>query len=159
MAGDNRWIDAPVTCRTAAGAYPVVTGSIVINAGATLMHLTRGRVVATLHRVNSTLIPPGETRVSMPYFLLPTMEGPLEPFFPASAAHATETGYQRGRDRGSNAAVNRMFTFPSCTRIWWKEEFQSVWPQQAREILEETQATYELAEARKAKASAMHNRL
>eukprot|EP01047_Picozoa_sp_COSAG01_P099642 COSAG01_NODE_29623_length_633_cov_1.423221_1_plen_40_part_10 len=33
-----------------------------------------------MHRVNTTLIPFGEDRVSLPFFLLPKMDGPLKPF-------------------------------------------------------------------------------
>ena len=73
VAAEGQWINAPVTCRTAEGSYnvPVIPGSVIVNTGGTLMHLSEGRYSATLHRVNTTLIPEGETRVSMPYFLLP----------------------------------------------------------------------------------------
>ena len=54
----------------------------------------RGRVVATLHRVNTTLIPAGESRVSLPFFLLPKMEGALEPFFDPSGNGERSTGYK-----------------------------------------------------------------
>ena len=79
VAGEGNWVDAPVTCRTAPGDYavPVIPGSVIVNTGGTLMHLSEGRYSATLHRVNTTLIPRGETRVSMPYFLLPKMDGDL----------------------------------------------------------------------------------
>ena len=73
VAGEGDWVNAPVTCRTAPGDYnvPVIPGSVIVNTGGTLMHLSEGRYSATLHRVNTLLIPEGETRVSMPYFLLP----------------------------------------------------------------------------------------
>ena len=82
VAAEGDWIDAPVTCRTAPGDYhvPVIPGSMIVNTGGTLMHLSEGKYSATLHRVNTTLIPEGETRISMPYFLIPKMEGDLVPF-------------------------------------------------------------------------------
>ncbi len=82
VAGEGEWMDAPVTCRTAEGDYhvPVNPGSVIVNTGGTLMHLSEGRYSATLHRVNTTLTPKGETRFSMPYFLIPKMEGDLVPF-------------------------------------------------------------------------------
>merc|ERR1712039_837831 len=100
---------------------PVIPGAVIVNSGGTLMHLSRGRVVATLHRVNATLVPTGESRVSIPFFLLPKMEGGLVPFFSDDVGdNVKRTGYQEERDRGTNAAVNRMGTFPQCTRRWWK---------------------------------------
>ena len=82
VAAEGQWIDAPVTCRTAPGEYhvPVIPGSVIVNTGGTLMHLSEGKYSATLHRVNTTLIPKGETRISTPYFLIPKMEGDLVPF-------------------------------------------------------------------------------
>ena len=80
------------------------------------MHLSEGRYSATLHRVNTTLIPRGETRVSMPYFLIPKMEGDLVPFGKFKADLVGVAGYESGRDRGANASVNRMGTFPQVTR-------------------------------------------
>ena len=61
VAGEGQWMDAPVTCRTAEGDYhvPVIPGSVIVNTGGTLMHLSEGRYSATLHRVNTTLIPRG----------------------------------------------------------------------------------------------------
>ena len=137
-------INAPVTCRTAPGEYqvPVIPGSVIVNSGGTLMHLTSGKVVATLHRVNVSLIPPGESRVSLPFFLLPKMEGPLQPFFQQTT---TTTGYNLARDRGVNAAVNRMGTFPSCTRKWWKAEYKSLRERHTKEVSEETKASFRLA--------------
>ena len=56
VAGEGNWVDAPVTCRTAPGDYavPVIPGSVIVNTGGTLMHLSEGRYSATLHRVNTT---------------------------------------------------------------------------------------------------------
>ena len=150
VAGEGQWIGAPVTCRTAEGDYdvPVIPGSVIVNTGGTLMHLSEGRYSATLHRVNTTLIPEGETRVSMPYFLLPKMDGDLVPFGKVQAAREGAAGYQAGRDRGANACVNRMGTFPQVTRRWWAEEFEALQQKQREEVEAETQAAFRLAEER-----------
>ena len=150
VAGEGRWMDAPVTCRTAEGDYhvPVIPGSVIVNTGGTLMHLSEGRYSATLHRVNTTLIPDGETRISMPYFLIPRMEGDLIPFGRTQASAEGAAGYKAGRDRGANACVNRMGTFPQVTRRWWVDEFKELSEQQREEVEAETAAAYKLAEER-----------
>ena len=150
VAGEGNWVNAPVTCRTAPGDYdvPVIPGSVIVNTGGTLMHLSEGRYSATLHRVNTLLIPEGETRVSMPYFLLPKMEGDLVPFGKEGAEAQGVAGYEAGRDRGANACVNRMGTFPQVTRRWWVEEFKALSEQQRREVEAETKAAFELAAER-----------
>jgi len=149
VAGEGQWVNAPVTCRTAPGDYevPVIPGSVIVNTGGTLMHLSEGRYSATLHRVNTTLIPSGQTRVSMPYFLLPRMDGDLIPFG-RQEADETASGYNLGRDRGANACVNRMGTFPQVTRRWWAEEFKVLSAQQQQEVEAETVAAYKLAAER-----------
>ena len=115
------------------------------------MHLSEGRYSATLHRVNTTLIPKGETRVSMPYFLIPKMDGDLIPFGKSAADMEGAAGYQAGRDRGANASVNRMGTFPQVTRRWWAEEFEELRAQQQKEVEAETNAAYKLAAERGAR--------
>ena len=94
------------------------------------------------------MIPVGETRVSMPYFLLSKMEGDLIPFGKTEAAESGVAGYQAGRDRGANACVNRMGTFPQVTRRWWVEEFEALRAQQAKEVEAETSAAFKLAAER-----------
>ena len=150
VAGEGQWIDAPVTCQTAPGEYhvPVIPGSVIVNTGGTLMHLSEGRYSATLHRVNTTLIPEGETRVSMPYFLLPKMEGDLIPFGKSEADSLGAAGYESGRDRGANASVNRMGTFPQVTRRWWADEYAELRQKQNDEVKAETQAAFKLAKER-----------
>ena len=150
VAAEGQWIDAPVTCRTAPGNYhvPVIPGSVIVNTGGTLMHLSEGRYSATLHRVNTTLIPEGETRVSMPYFLIPKMEGDLVPFGKSEADSIGAGGYESGRDRGANASVNRMGTFPQVTKRWWVDEYAELSQKQRDEVEAETQAAYKLAKER-----------
>ena len=112
------------------------------------MHLSEGRYSATLHRVNTALIPEGETRVSMPYFLLPKMEGDLIPFGKSEADSLGAAGYESGRDRGANASVNRMGTFPQVTRRWWADEYAELRKKQNEEVKAETQAAFKLAKER-----------
>ncbi len=150
IAAEGKWIDAPVTCRTGPGDYhvPVIPGSVIVNTGGTLMHLSEGKYSATLHRVNTTLIPEGETRISMPYFLIPKMEGDLIPFGTSKVEAVGAGGYESGRDRGANASVNRMGTFPQVTRRWWAEEFVELSQKQRDEVKAETQAAIKLAKER-----------
>jgi len=150
VAGEGQWMDAPVTCRTAEGDYevPVIPGSVIVNTGGSLMHLSEGRYSATLHRVNTTKIPDGETRISMPYFLLPKMEGDLIPFGKTEAPKEGASGYQAGRDRGANACANRMGTFLQVTKRWWVDEFEELQEKQRLEVEAETKAAFELAAAR-----------
>ena len=84
----------------------------------------------------------------MPYFLLPKMDGDLVPFGKREAAAAGAAGYEAGRDRGANAAVNRMGTFPQVTRRWWVEEYAELRDQQQKEVEAETTAAFELAAKR-----------
>eukprot|EP00942_MAST-04A_sp_MAST-4A-sp1_P014362 g14362.t1 len=157
----GNWIAAPVTCQTVNYGVnypvPIIPNSVIVNSGGTLMHLSKGRIGATLHRVNTSLIPYGEDRVSMPFFLLPKMDGPLIPFgmtYEEARQRQKEghTGYELDRDRGTNAAVNRMGTFPQTTKRWWKKEFKLLRRQHLKEVAAETQAAYDLANARGKKA-------
>ena len=150
VAAEGHWIDAPVTCRTAPGEYhvPVIPGSVIVNTGGTLMHLSEGKYSATLHRVNTTLIPKGESRISMPYFLIPKMEGDLVPFGKSKANSIGAGGYEAGRDRGANASVNRMGTFPQVTKRWWANEYAELSQIQRDEVKAETQAALDLAKER-----------
>ena len=84
----------------------------------------------------------------MPYFLIPKMEGDLIPFGKSAAEMEGVAGYKAGRDRGANACVNRMGTFPQVTRRWWAEEFEELRAQQRDEVEAETTAAYRLAAER-----------
>jgi isopenicillin N synthase-like dioxygenase len=150
VAGEGQWMNAPVTCRTSEGDYsvPVIPGSVIINTGGSLMHLSEGRYSATVHRVNTTLIPEGDTRISMPYFLLPTMQGDLIPFGKSGASTNDDVGYNAGRDRGANAAANLMRTYPKLTGRWWEKEFAALRAAQQQEEQAETEAAFKLAAER-----------
>jgi len=150
VAGEGQWMNAPVTCRTADADYsvPVIPGAVIVNTGGSLMHLSEGRYSATLHRVNTTMIPAGETRVSMPYFLLPKMEGDLIPFGKSAAANQGAGGYKAGRDRGANAAADLMRTFSGVTRRWWAKEFKTLEAALHKEEQTETNAAFKLAAER-----------
>lgn len=147
VAGEGQWMNAPVTCRTAEGDYevPVLPGAVIVNTGGSLMHLSEGRYSATVHRVNTTMIPTGDTRISMPYFLLPKMEGDLVPFGKSAASSAGVAGYDAGRDRGANASANLMRTYPRVTRRWWAKEFEQLKSAQQKEERTETEAAFKLA--------------
>ena len=66
----------------------------------------------------------------------------------ADAADTGATGYQADRDRGTNAAVNRMGTFPQTTRRWWRKEFKALRPRHLDEVRAETEAAYRMAAER-----------
>ena len=135
-------------------SVPVMPGSVIVNTGGTLMHLSKGRYAATMHRVNTTLIPYGDDRVSLPFFLLPKFEGPLTPFGSVAEEEAEEadeaggTGYEMERDRGVNASVNRMGTFPQVTKRWWAAEFKELGATQRAEVMKETASALRLAKIR-----------
>ena len=57
---------------------------------------------------------------------------------------------QEDRDRGTNAAVNRMGTFPQCTRAWWREEYAALRDRHREEVVAETSVALKLAQKRKA---------
>ena len=84
----------------------------------------------------------------MPYFLLPKMEGDLVPFGKLEADSMGAAGYESGRDRGANASVNRMGTFPQVTRRWLADEYSEMRQKQRDEVEAETQAAIKLAKER-----------
>ena len=86
------------------------------------------------------------------------MEGPLVPWIDADVddradGHGVEenTGINEGRDRGVNASVNRMGTFPQVTKRWWAEEFDALAKKHAAEVQAETQSAYRIAQERAAR--------
>ena len=74
------------------------------------------------------------------------MEGDLIPFGKSTASDHGAAGYEAGRDRGANACVNRMGTFPWDPALVG-EESEALKEQQAKEV-DETQAAYKLAAER-----------
>ena len=72
VAAEGKWINAPVTCRTSPGEYPVpiIPGSVIVNAGGTLMHLSKGVSFAQDRPVPSplyTLMPPIQAVTLQPF--------------------------------------------------------------------------------------------
>ena len=70
------------------------------------------------------------------------------PFGKTKASTEGAAGYNAGRDRGANACVNRMGTFPQVTRRWWVDEFKELSEKQRQEVEAETTAAYNLAAER-----------
>lgn len=67
QAHDGSWI--PV---------PVLPDTVVINIGLPLEEMTHGALAATVHRVNSSSVRGSAGRISVPFFLLPSLDIPLE---------------------------------------------------------------------------------
>ena len=136
LAKGGHWVD-----------MPLIPGAVCVNAGSTLQHLSGGRMVATMHRVNTLLIPDGTTRISAPFFLMPRFDAQLDPFVDPAAAGTdgdeeeddTRTDYIN-QDRGLAAAFNRMSLFRSCTRAFWSEEYEAVKEEQWRLAAQENLA-------------------
>jgi len=102
---------------------PVVPGTVVVNIGTTLMKLSGGRMISTTHRVNPTLAMDGN-RVSLPYFLLPHLEGDLVPFHePQSRVGPRASEARAGRDRALAYAVDRCALFRDAADRWYREDF------------------------------------
>ena len=76
------------------------------------------------------------------------MEGDLVPFGKSKANAIGAGGYEAGRDRGANASVNRMGTFPQVTKRWWANEYAELSQIQRDEVKAETQAALDLAKER-----------
>ena len=112
IAGKWWLIDAPVTCRTAPGEYDVPVIPVIVNSGGTLFHLSEGKVVATLHRVNTTKIPKGRPGYLF-HTLIPKMTASLIPFF----TEGEDTGLNEDRDRGTNA-VSKSLTCSLSARVF-----------------------------------------
>jgi hypothetical protein len=76
------------------------------------------------------------------------MEGGLVPVGQSAASNAGAAGYNAGRDRGANAAANRMRTLPQVTRRWWVKEFEELKGTYQNEEKVETAAAFKLAAER-----------
>merc|ERR1712217_219943 len=110
MMKGGEWVD-----------MPMIPGAVCVNCGSTLQHLSGGRLVATMHRVNTCRIPDNTTRISCPFFLMPRFDAKLIPF-----GHVDDDGTDYpDQDRGMAAAFNRMSLFRPCTRKFWAEEFEA----------------------------------
>ena len=102
----GRWLD-----------MPVLPGGVCVNVGQCLEHLSSGRMVATVHRVNTMSIPErrptatassssssepgggggggGGGRISCPFFLMPMFGATLEPFPERVVSAAQHSAVQR----------------------------------------------------------------
>ena len=108
-------------------------GQVVVNIGATLSKLSNKRLRATVHRVNPLL--QTRRRCSLPYFLLPKLEGDLVPF------GAETTG--RTRDRGLAYAVDRCNLWGAeAYERWYGEEVE-----EARQRMADELAAYKRTQA------------
>ena len=145
VAGEGNWVNAPVTCRTAPGDYdvPVIPGSVIVNTGGTLMHLSEGRYSATLHRVNTLLIPEGETRVSIRRCLKWKAI-----WCPLGKKPRRRKVLRDMKLVATEAQTPVLIAWAKVTRRWWVEEFKALSEQQRREVEAETQAAFELAAER-----------
>lgn len=94
---------------------PVIPGSIIVNIGNTLQYLSGRRMVATMHRVHP--LKPTKRRISIPYFLLPSLDKDLEPF---------DGRKPNPRNRGVDYALDRMTLFSRCTKRWYPDEYERV---------------------------------
>lgn len=106
--------------------FPMIPGAVAVNVGTCLQHLSSGRMVATVHRANTLLIPENETRVSLPFFLLPKLEGNLIPFGMSADASDENWTIKKDRDRATVAAFDRMDDFSESTKRWYKKEFKTL---------------------------------
>jgi isopenicillin N synthase-like dioxygenase len=99
---------------------PVVPGGVVVNIGATLMKLSGKRLRATTHRVNPLVMTDDAAgRCSLPYFLMPKLEGPLVPFGQRPSDDRTY------RDRGLAYTVDRARLFSDSAERWYPGEAEA----------------------------------
>jgi isopenicillin N synthase-like dioxygenase len=125
---------------------PIIPGAVCVNCGSTLQHLSGGRMVATMHRVNTCRIPDHTTRVSCPFFLMPRFDAKLVPFREAD----TNSTNHPDQDRGMAAAFNRLSLFRPCTRKFWQEEFEAMKDEQRRLAMDENAAVLKMTKSRSA---------
>eukprot|EP00947_MAST-08B_sp_MAST-8B-sp1_P003016 g3016.t1 len=115
LSKDGReWVDVPYD----------VPGGVCVNIGASLMKLSGGKMLATTHRVNPLKIVAAH-RVSLPYFLLPSLDGELIPF-DEQLATCPPAVTKVVRDRGAAYALDRMNLFPAVARRWYPQEHRQV---------------------------------
>ena len=128
----NTMDSAGLQVMTKAGSWvdmPVLPGGVCVNVGQALEHLSGGRMVATVHRVNTYQIAEGRSRISCPFFLMPMFGATLTPFKtaalpqpeqlavdPMAAFHRSEYYY----------AYVLMTLYDRCTVAWWVDEYPRV---------------------------------
>ena len=102
---------------------------LAVNVGQALEHLSGGRMVATVHRVNTYQIAEGRSRISCPFFLMPMFGATLTPFKtaalpqpeqlavdPMAAFHRSEYYY----------AYVLLTLYDRCTVAYWVDEYPRV---------------------------------
>ncbi|KAG5643505.1 putative secondary metabolism biosynthetic enzyme [Asterophora parasitica] len=116
----GKWVD-----------IPMVPGGVVCNIGVQLMKLTGGRLVATLHRVNTLKI--DQDRYTIPYVLSTRLEKPVFPLPQfaspelAKAHAAPNPRIQRLmeiEDPLVRSGFARLSLFPAVTQKLYPEEFK-----------------------------------
>lgn len=112
LASDGKsWVDVPA-----------IPGGAVINIGSSLSKLSGGQCTATVHRVNPLKIP--APRVSLPFFLLPSLNGELVPFDELQAK--PRLAWWPKRSRRLAYALSRLELFRKATQRWYPKEYQEV---------------------------------
>lgn len=101
---------------------PLIEGSVCVNIGASLMKMSGGRCAATVHRVNPLKPDPTLPRVSLPFFMMPKLEGPLVPF---NGVPTAPPGYPV-RNRAFEYVNDRWNLFPAAARAHYAAEAEHV---------------------------------
>jgi len=114
------WVDAPV-----------IPGAIIVNIGGSLEYLSGKRMVATVHRVNSLM--PTKRRISLPYFLLPSLDKDLEPFDGRKPHPKMARAQEAESTRGVGFALSRMVLFKKCVDRWYPQEHKQLLAMQAEQ--------------------------
>ena len=148
VAGEGQWMNAPVTCRTAPGDYvvPVIPGSVIVNTGGTLMHLSEGRYSATLHRLTHADSARRDANIHA-VFSNPKNGRGLNSFRQNRSGAEGAAGYNAGRD-GVLMRVLIVWVLSPGYRRWWVEEFKELSEKQRAEVEAETDAAYKMAAER-----------
>ena len=109
---------------------PLIPGGVVCNIGVTLQKMSKGAMVATTHRVNTSKI--RKRRVSVPFFQLPRLDGDLLPmdvkiapkeFTRFTTGDVKSALNKRTTDRGRLYEIDRMNLFFRSARLHYPKEY------------------------------------